>query len=335
MPDTSPPPLAWSIRVGMEAARFFGTDQELRRTVQAEQGIAAPEGSFVPFSVMQFNRYLDERHIESTGRRANDIEAMLGRMASAGILFDAGIDPHGLLMARRYVLGASLTAQQRRGVLWLAPIIGPELVISVMEPSLAHITGVDSKGDVHSGSGLLIDSQHVITAAHVVTDMTLDDVVHFSGEYEATVDDVLLCDEQRDVAVVRVTLPRAVERTVVGGLTFRDPEWADQVMVMGFPPVPTTLAAHLTVQTGEVVNPSVGTTANGEWFLYSAVARPGNSGGPIVAADGRVLGLVTREFSDEAKKAGSPFFAGIPTSSIADAFEEGSLSGLLPIEQWT
>lgn len=288
----------------------------------------------MPFSVMQFNHYLAERNIDSTGRRANDIEALLGRMASAGILFDAGIDPRGSLMARRYVLGASLTAQQRRGVLWLAPIIGPELVITVMEPNLAHITGVDSRGDPHGGSGLLIDSQHVITAAHVVTDMTLDDVVHFSGKHQAAIGEVVLCDEQRDVAVVRVTPPPAVEETLIGGLTFRDPEWADRVMVMGFPPVPTTLAAHLTVQTGEVVNPSVGTIGDGEWFLYSAVARPGNSGGPIIAADGRVLGLVTREFSDEAKRAGSPFFAGVPTSTIADAFKEGSLSGLLPIEEW-
>ena len=288
----------------------------------------------MPFSVMQFNQYLAERHIESTGRRANDIEAMLGRMASAGILFDGGIDPGGSLMARRYILGASLTSQQRRGALWLAPVIGPELVINVMAPNLAHITGVDSKGDSRGGSGLLIDSQHVVTAAHVVTDMTLDDVVHFSGEHQAAVDDVVLCDVRRDVAVIRVILPAAVEATVVGGLTFRDPEWADRVMVMGFPPVPTTLTAHLTVQTGEVVNPSVGTIGDGEWFLYSAVARPGNSGGPIIAADGRVLGLVTREFSDEAERAGLPFFAGVPTGTIADALEEGSLSGLLPIEQW-
>jgi hypothetical protein len=38
-------------------------------------------------------------------------------------------------------------------------------------------------------------------------------------------------------------------------------------------------------------------------FLYSAIARPGNSGGPIVAQDGRVIGLVV-DHSQETDSAG-------------------------------
>jgi hypothetical protein len=30
-------------------------------------------------------------------------------------------------------------------------------------------------------------------------------------------------------------------------------------------------------------------------FLYSAIARPGNSGGPIIAHDGRVIGIVVQD----------------------------------------
>ncbi len=224
--------------------------------------------------------------------------------------------------------------RESQGALWLSPVIGPELIIAVMEPNIAHITGTTPGGDAHGGSGLLIDSKHILTAAHVVNDMRLDKTVHFSDKYEATIKDVVVNEPDRDVAMISVDLPLPVAEARAAGLAFRDPRWSDQVTILGYPPVPTTIRAHLTVQTGEIVNPGVETSQSEKWFLYSAVARPGNSGGPIVAADGRVLGLVTREFSADSEEAASPFFAGVPTSSIVDAVEAGSLSGVLPVEDW-
>ena len=67
-------------------------------------------------------------------------------------------------------------------------------------------------------------------------------------------------------------------------------------------------------------------------FLYSSITRPGNSGGPIVAQDGRVIGLVVDD-SEPANSAGArdseadqdqddetkpalPFFRGIPASEV-------------------
>lgn len=335
VPDKSPPPLAWSMRVGTEAARFFGTDSEFRAAVQREQRIEVPSNTFVPFSVMDFLGHLSDRGVETAGRRANDVDALVARMAANGILLDAGSDSRKPLFGRCYVLGSGITGHQSRGVLWLSPVIGPELIIAVMSPNIAHITGTTPEGDVHGGSGLLIDSNHILTAAHVVNDMKLDETVHFSGEYEATIKDVVVINLDRDVALISVDLPSPVAESRVAGLAFRDPQWSDQVTILGYPPVPTTVAAHLTVQTGEIVNPGVETSSSGEWFLYSAVARPGNSGGPIIGADGRVLGLVTREFSAESEKVASPFFAGVPTSSIVDALEPGSLDGVLPVEDWT
>ncbi len=335
MPDKSPPPLAWSIRVGTEAVRFFSADTDFRLAVQQEQGIEVPDNTFVPFSVMDFMTYLSNRGIETTGRRASDLDSLVGRLAATGILFDAGRDSRTPLFGRCYVLGTGITRRQSQGALWLSPVIGPELIIAVMQPNIAHITGTTPKGDAHGGSGLLIDSKHILTAAHVVSDMRLDKTVHFSGSYEATIKDVVVNEPNRDVAVISVDLPLPVSESRTAGLAFRDPRWSDQVTILGYPPVPTTIRAHLTVQTGEIVNPDVETSQPGKWFLYSAVARPGNSGGPIVGADGRVLGLVTREFSANSEDVASPFFAGVPTSSIFDAMEADSLGAVLPVEDWT
>ncbi|CAM5742414.1 hypothetical protein MAUB1S_01516 [Mycolicibacterium aubagnense] len=74
-------------------------------------------------------------------------------------------------------------------------------------------------------------------------------------------------------------------------------------------------------------------------FLYSAIARPGNSGGPIIAHDGRVIGIVVehsmetsssdpdgaasaeqRQPSTDADRSDiAPFYRGIPTSEILRA----------------
>lgn len=70
--------------------------------------------------------------------------------------------------------------------------------------------------------------------------------------------------------------------------------------------VPRAVGEGVTLQRGEVANPLAwippirddDTEAAGidprrtKRFLYSAIARPGNSGGPIVANEGRVVGIV-------------------------------------------
>jgi S1-C subfamily serine protease len=115
-------------------------------------------------------------------------------------------------------------------------------------------------------------------------------------------------------------------------------------------------------QRGEVVNPSIETSATGaaprqKTFLYSAIARPGNSGGPIIAQDGRVIGLVVdhteepqstnldaaegegSEAKDDSqtqrragKPPGPPFYRGVPTNQIMRALEDLDFGGLAIVE---
>jgi S1-C subfamily serine protease len=72
-----------------------------------------------------------------------------------------------------------------------------------------------------------------------------------------------------------------------------------------------------------------------EVFLYSAVARPGNSGGPIVASSGHVVGIVTQQLEDQQYKSDvAPFHAGIDTLTILNAVKELAPSLSLPFETY-
>ena len=78
-------------------------------------------------------------------------------------------------------------------------------------------------------------------------------------------------------------------------------------------------------------------------FIYSAIARPGSSGGPIVAQDGRVIGMVvekpysaqssdgTSDPDDDADPRKS-FYLGIPGGEIVRALNEMELEHLVTLE---
>jgi len=67
-------------------------------------------------------------------------------------------------------------------------------------------------------------------------------------------------------------------------------------------------------------------------FLYSAIARSGNSGGPIVAQDGRVIGLVVEDSaestSNDAGPGTAPFYRGIPSSKVIRALDDLGFGGV-------
>ena len=94
---------------------------------------------------------------------------------------------------------------------------------------------------------------------------------------------VIEIDMADNESLFAVPLPRVV---------FRDPRVDDELRVFGNPLTLGFTEQPLTVEPGHVVNPEVEVPEmfgepQHKVFLTSAVERPGNSGGPIAAKDGR------------------------------------------------
>lgn len=69
-------------------------------------------------------------------------------------------------------------------------------------------------------------------------------------------------------------------------------------------------------------------------FLYSVIARPGNSGDPIISSPGHVLGIVTKELTEESLHSSMPFHAAVKSGDIKSTLSDLEPSVVIPIENY-
>jgi S1-C subfamily serine protease len=186
---------------------------------------------------------------------------------------------------------------QRGGNLWLSEVFGAEIVIPSYNAVTVQLAGHDNDGDpVDSwGTGLVVDHNHIIiTNKHVVTGLagTSSGLSIYPSRNHPDAEQVNCSGTAHphptlDVAVIEFEMPEGKGIPRLGGMAFRDPDWADELYVFGYPRVPMTAEMAITVQRGEVVNPAATTIPDRQKiFLYSAIARPGNSGVRLLCRTG-------------------------------------------------
>jgi S1-C subfamily serine protease len=156
--------------------------------------------------------------------------------------------------------------------------------------SIVKITGVAPSCQRRiEGSGFVIAPGHVLTNAHVVAGVTQDQTVTTAqgASFHAT---VVLYDPQTDVAVL------AVPGLQAGPLSFTGPaSYGASAIVAGYPldrPF-TSDPARLDVAES-AIGPNIYQNSQVRRQIYPirAEVRPGNSGGPLLAPDGKVYGVV-------------------------------------------
>ena len=290
-------------------------------------GKTPAEGSITPLSAGEFLKFLDKQNF--LDGEANKciylVRDLLARLAAANILVEIGSGDRNVMMPKQYyALHENSTARQG-GFLWLAKALGARFVHREVSHAIVHIVGVNEHGDPTSGTGVVLDSHHILTCRHVVCDMKLDQVQKYQGQDFDIRQISTLTHNNEDVAVIRVD----GMLTPVPGLAFLAPTIAQTVYSLGYPKVPHVRPhspdsedAYLIMQRGEVTNERVVAASDKtELFLYSAISRPGNSGGAIISDDGYIIGISTNltdgTYMEEATF--YPHYAGIPSNVLANA----------------
>ncbi|PLP95020.1 hypothetical protein CYD26_05910 [Pseudomonas sp. FFUP_PS_473] len=308
-----------------QACIFFSPMQHEKMCITIGR---TPNGKIIPFSVYDFLQHLkSELNIPEPLQYQYRIKNLLDSMEQAGILNAIG-QSNFVTAPNNYYFLKEFTELEKKGYLWLAPALGPEFLIYHYKKSLVHILGFTKDGDEHAGTGLLLDETTILTCAHVITDMKPYGTQIVQG-VERSIERTI-AHHSIDVGIIKLTKGECRPDPAI---TFRNPTSAERVYTLGFPRIPLSRDPALIIQSGEVACEYIRTIHNDEVFLYSAIARPGNSGGPIISSSGHIVGIVTHDLSykdcDDA-----PFYAGIPTSIIAKALSEIAPDIVLPIEDY-
>jgi S1-C subfamily serine protease len=142
-------------------------------------------------------------------------------------------------------------------------------------------------GGIVTGSGFPVGNGYVVTNAHVVSGTTSHTITRPDGTQVQA--DVIYFDPERDVAVLYSS------DYTSAGVTFGPAQRGTQGAVIGYPGgrSETTVAAvvdgTISAQGRDIYNSGFVTR---QIYVLQASVHPGNSGGPLIDLQGRVLGMV-------------------------------------------
>jgi S1-C subfamily serine protease len=189
-----------------------------------------------------------------------------------------------------------LTPTQARDVPAPDEALRTSPVVTQVQGSVVQIRGIASSCSRQiDGSGFVFADQRVMTNAHVLAGVTEPKVTAEGEAYDAV---PVYVDEETDVAVLAVPgLPQ-----VPLSFTPAPADTGADAIVMGYPGGGGLYVGAARVRDrGEISGPdfrSTHTVMRDVYALFGHV-RAGNSGGPLLATDGSVLGVVFASAIDD------------------------------------
>ncbi len=150
----------------------------------------------------------------------------------------------------------------------------------------------DDDGAIYTGTGWLGPKGYLITAAHVIEGM--DHLVLAQGGREVGVAEVVLADPANDVAVLKPKFRDGIHPAMA--MSLQPALLGERVFTLGYP-APDQLGLSLKMTSGEV-SALTGRDVQSQrlddarLIQISVPIQSGNSGGPVIADDGRVVGIV-------------------------------------------
>ena len=326
----------WGVNSRKRLARLAVGFFDPENYVDSCKAIGRPIEPKVRFSGSDFITYLKRKKAFAKEPSVPRVIQILQKMISTGILIKVGSLRSGLgFLSDCYSYCDIVSATPRgHGHLWLAPALGPDFLYHMCSPGVVQVSGKDKDGNNASGTGLVVGPHHIITCRHVMCDMEIDCLQTFQDVECVVSQESIYKHKGDDVAVIRV----GETMQPVAGLVFQQPVIGKAVFTLGYPKIPFTTGAALTMQPGAVTCESVVSLSGENLFLYSAIARPGNSGGPVISEDGYVVGIssedLTMKTCDRTGSSFSPHFAGVPSTAIAKAVTDMGIGIEIPLENF-
>jgi S1-C subfamily serine protease len=185
---------------------------------------------------------------------------------------------------------SALGAESALGVPAPDPAVLQSAGLAADRNSIVKIVGIAPSCERRiEGSGFVISPGHVLTNAHVVAGVTQGPNVYTvdNREYPAT---VVLYDPQIDIAVLDVPGLQAPALRFAGPASY-----GASAVVAGYPlDHPFTAGAARLDVAESAIGPNIYQDSQVRRQIYPirALVRPGNSGGPLLAPDGEVYGVV-------------------------------------------
>jgi S1-C subfamily serine protease len=163
--------------------------------------------------------------------------------------------------------------------------------VAKIDSSVVKIEGIAPSCSLKiEGSGFVISPQHVLTNAHVVAGVTDGPDVYTSGNDQPYASRVVFYDPERDIAVLDVPGLTAPPLYFTGSAAY-----GANAIVAGYPlNNPLTLSPARVGQSIDASGPNIyqNLTVHRKIYKILAEVQPGNSGGPLMAPDGDVYGVV-------------------------------------------
>jgi S1-C subfamily serine protease len=185
----------------------------------------------------------------------------------------------------------------------IAPAVAAK-VYRAVRPSLVEIEALMANGDRSLGSGVIVNKQgQILTADHVVDGAVGIDVTFADGSKStATIAD---STPAQDTAVLQPDSPPSViVPAVLGG----NVQVGDDTFSLGNPlGLTDSMTAGVVSGLGRSIQREDGSGALSGLIQFDAAVNPGSSGGPLLNAQGQVVGIVTAL----ANPTGERFFVGI------------------------
>ena len=251
------------------------------------QNIKKENGVIVPHGVDEFYAYLCEKNAIYKNK-IYKINKIIQKLEYGGVLTKMG-QTRSVMFPGAYYCLKEVSSKQRETGLFLGEAFGLGYLKYKLGQNVVHITGRNSDNDVCNGSGFLIAKNAILTCKHVVEDMRIDPEVIIGGK-EYSFEVKTHSDKCKDVALL--ILEKSVENHFLFP-TFNTVDILDEVLVMGYPPIPFTKDAYMVALKGEV-NAVVEDYSSIKHLVLSSTVRPGNSGGPVISQCGYLVGMVTQ-----------------------------------------